>query len=237
MSLPQTYNYNAKWGFKATVKIDSGIGGTDAARGQNVALSMQAIMQQQALAEFVSAFAQAGHWLKVNSVTCTCTATDAHFVIPWDFVVAGTWWQSEITGTMLVNFDSDVADPTAHNSPQMQQVVWDAITSILATIAAHPDIVVAVVGSIIVAVITWTVFNLLLSWTVNIGTGAAKTVTSSLNTVGNNLGATVIVMGVLVLGGLGIVALFFTDRGKKVQRKTAQTARGAYQRVRRASGR
>jgi Tfp pilus assembly protein PilV len=213
----QTYNYNLRFSYTGQVKL-AGYG-----ESKVVASDFQTLMNQQAVSQLQQKLGtMAGHWLKVNSIQSNVSAGEPHYNVPWDFWNAA--WLCEVQGTTVINFDTDIADPTAHASPQLLQGLQDFISKLLQYLMQHPEIVVAV-GVIIIVVVS---LHQVSSDLTNTATG----VSNALAQIGSNIGATIITVGILAIAGLTIYAVFFTQTGRKAGSKGYQTARRGYHAVR-----
>jgi len=171
-------------------------------------------------ASLAAQMAPTGHWYKFDDINTTIKSSTGGYVFGLPPI-----WRVNTTGETIIHFESDVQDASIHNSPGLWEVVQTAIQQIIQYLGQHPEIVV---GMIIVAGLTIVYIQM-----VNTTTKAAQDIGKTLQDVGSNIGAAVIVLGVLAVAGLGIYALFFTGTGRKAASKGYQTATRGYSAVRR----
>lgn len=162
----------------------------------------------------------AGHWFKLVSIATTFTSGKSSVVYGFPLPT----WAVDFTGTTVVTFQTDVADPLAHNSPQLQQIIIDSFEQLIAYLGDHPQIVVAIVAA---GILTWLAISL-----IKTGTQAIQAVGQTISSVGGAPGSAAIALGILAVAGLAVYALFFTRQGKKATSKGYQLGRRAYRKIR-----
>jgi hypothetical protein len=206
----QTYPYEAhfKWKWHKDVDVWA------IENKETVSAKLQADFKTAFLAQFAETLSAEGHWYRLDDVVTNIT--DYRGGYTFGFPVPG--YAYDVEGETVIFFQSDIKDASAHNSPQLWQVVQDAIWSVIHYLALHPGIVVAIVALGILTILS--------IWLINTGTGAILS-------LGSNVGSALITLGILVVVGLGIYALFFSKGGRKAGRKTYQVGRRAYRAVRR----
>jgi len=202
-----TYDFKFDWTLHGKVGGDSPIVSDDAYKG-DVINGLNKVAAQK----FAEKMAPTGHLYRVNSTNTTCKITNKQLRYVADYPL----YEYTFTGTTTLNFDTDVKDPKAHNSPQLEEVLIAILGAILTMIVTYPLVVLLIVGFI--------AFVIGASVLINTGTNA-------INTLGSTPGSFAIVAGILVVTGLGIVALFFTSGGRKVTHKAAGLGRRAYRSV------
>jgi hypothetical protein len=163
MSTP-TYSYAAIFEYEVQAKSQASqcsFYATDDVRSayrQRILAEMRDKVAAQALRQFTDGFAskEPGHWFNVGAINTEFgvgeTRGDITFYTPltWDFGI-----NYNIKCKTTVQFQSDIKDPKAMASPQLEMVVIAIITSILELMAAHPLmflILVTVIAVIIGAI-------------------------------------------------------------------------------------
>lgn len=184
------------------------------------------------LSSFAAQLSQTGHWYKMDDVKTTISSYSTGYTLPSPIL---PYFNIDVQGETVIYFETDIADATAHNSPGLWDTVQQLIQSVIKYLAANPAIVVIIlVGGVL---------TILYMSLINTTTKAVQDVGKTLQDVGSNIGAAVIVLGVLTVSALGIYALFFTkggervtskglEFGEKATRKGYQTARRGYHAVR-----
>jgi hypothetical protein len=205
----QIYTYEAHFQWKWDKQFDAWATQDEA----TVKASLTQGFKTAFLAEFAAKMATAGHWFKFDD----CTTTFSKYGSDWTLGPLPVL-HVHAEGETVIYFESDVQDATAHNSPQLWQIIYEGIQQVFAWLGDHPEIAV---GLLVLGVLV-----VLAVWLIN-------TVTNAIQTLGSNAGSLAIVLGVLFVTGLGIYALFFTKGGRRAASRGVQTARRAYHRVRR----
>lgn len=220
MSTIKTYNYNCLFNF--TTSIHAGM--NDRQTQANVLQGLQATMAKVAAAKFADGFAAIpNHWFKVNSTIVTMTSFKESAPGPGWWLGIDNYWTYDVTGTVVTNVDTDIADPKQELSPQNWWVIF------LGVVAA---IALACVGLPMLSVLVLTIVALSAT-----AESLINTTTGALTTVGSNAGSVIVVLGILSVVGLAIYALFFTKTGEKATRKGYQAAKQTYRKARSATRR
>lgn len=206
----QTYPYEAHFTWKWHRSVDIwAIENNDVIKAKLIA-----DMKTAFLSQFAEKLAAEGHWFRLDDVLTNITKLTAGYVVGIPIPA----YAYDVEGETVIYFQSDIKDATAHGSSQLWQMVKESILQIIAWLGDHPQIVVALVAVGILTILT--------VWLINTGTGAIQT-------LGSNVGSTVITLGILVVLGLGIYALFFTKSGSRAGTKAYQLGRRAYRKARR----
>lgn len=157
----ETYSYAAI--FEYTIKAKSDISqcsfyATDDVKyafRQRILAELRDKMAAQAVAQFSRGFTEkeAGHWFNVGAVTSEFavqeTRGDITFITPfqWDYGI-----NYEITAKTAVQFQTDISDPKAMASPQLEAVVVSIIAGILGLMAAQPVLFLLIIAVIAVII-------------------------------------------------------------------------------------
>jgi hypothetical protein len=152
------------------------------------------------LAEFAETLTKEGHWYSLTDVTTTFTKYEGSWGIPLPVPP----FYIDVEGETVISFQSDIKDASAHNSPQLWEEIKEAIWDIAHYIGLHPEIGVLL--------LTAGVLTILAIWLIN-------TITGAILSLGSNIGASVLTLGILGIMALGIYALFLTKKGKKTRSK------------------
>lgn len=146
MSTP-TYSYAAIYEYEVQAKSQASqcsFYATDEVKSayrQRILAELRDKMAAQALKQFTDGFAskEPGHWFNVGAINSEFgvgeTRGDITFYTPltWDFGI-----NYVIKCKTTVQFQSDIKDPKAMSSPQLEAVVIAIITAIVELMAAHP---------------------------------------------------------------------------------------------------
>jgi hypothetical protein len=159
-------------------------------------------MNNVALNQFIAKMAPTGHIYKVNDIVTTITSfvKGGGFFPPLPFVI-------DFKGTCLIDFECDVSDPWAHNSPQLIEVLSAVLIAIAMAIVAHP-----LAFLLIIAIVAFAIGATLL---INTGTGAIVE-------IGKNAGS-IVALGIVAIAGVALLVflptLIGSFRGKKPTRR------------------
>src|SRR5271157_177504 len=208
MSVP-TYKYeaHAQWKWHR-----DGINAWDVPNVQEYETKLTSDFQTLIEAEFAEKMAAAGHWYKITGVTTNFTSGKSSVVYNFPLPT----WAVDFTGETILYFESDIQNASAHNSPQLWQIIQDSFAQLIAWAGDHPQVIWTIIGF---GVVVWLAIQL-----INAGTGAVLS-------IGGNAGALALSIGILAVVGLGIFALFFTGRGKQATSKGYQLGRRAYRKI------
>jgi hypothetical protein len=213
MSVPATtYHYNATYNFNVTVQVRHEINGAPDVQ-QALADVLQS-MKTQVQNTFAEKLIASGHWFKVNSTTTTGTTGKPTDHINWygPFPIPDGW-DVPVSGQAVVDFDCDVQDMMAHNSPQLWEIIIGIAEAIVGVITANPLLFligcIVIVSLIVIAVVLFELTNL------------TTAITKLFETTGGAIAGTaaIFIGGIVLIIAVPLVFEYLSGRSKRKSKR------------------